>query len=40
MFSFYDAADDRKNDHFVMNNFAVASDIHHNTLCKGLNKFY
>ena len=29
----------QKSDHFVMNNFAVASDIHHNTLGRRLNKF-
>ena len=40
VFSFWDAADDIKSDHFVMNNFAVARGIHHNNLGRRLNKFY
>ena len=40
MFSLCDAVDDRKSDHFVVNNFAVANGIQHNTLGRRLNKFY
>lgn len=29
--SFCDAVDDRKSDHFSMNNFAFASGIHHDS---------
>ena len=36
----FNAADDRKRDHFVMSNFAVARGIHHNTFAVGGQGFF
>ena len=40
VFFFSEAADDRKSDHFVINNFPFSGSIHHNTLGRRLNMFY